>query len=102
MSEDAGEPHVVELSFKARNALRTLADEAKAQGKQFSLVDILKTAMKHLTRNPTEWGEPSHKTRKTGGMVYTGLSRPISVQYVTYPDEKLVVILDVRRYAAWT
>jgi hypothetical protein len=79
--------------------IRAIAALAKQQGKLARFIEILKTAMHHLERRPLEWGDPRYNLAHPGGVVCHAMILPICFGYAVFPDEHVVVILEVWQVA---
>jgi hypothetical protein len=54
---------------RADNQIRDLLGKAAALGIQDDLIGALRTVYDELRSRPEQFGEPSHNTRKKGGVV---------------------------------
>jgi histidinol dehydrogenase len=81
---------------RADNQVRDLLAKAALLGIQDDVIRALQTAYNEMRSRPEKFGEPSHNTRKKGGVVCNAVVEPISIHYVVYRHEKAVILLDVR------
>ncbi|GEM_PF-2932065 len=77
----------------------TLLTKATALGIKQKLLDALRTSYRRLRRSPEKLGNPAHDTRKEGGTVFNAIVEPISLHYVVYRIEKVVILLNVKPLA---
>ena len=81
---------------RADRQIIELLDQATALGINDQLLIALKSVYQELRTAPDKLGDPAHRARKAGGMVYNVVVQPISVRYVVYSIEKVVALLDVK------
>jgi hypothetical protein len=86
----------VDATGPANEQIQQFIGKATAGGGLPELVDALKGFISQLETRPQDWGDPKHRTRKEGGMVYQGLQRPLVVKYAVFESAKVVWVLDVR------
>jgi hypothetical protein len=82
-----------------KRQLEQLTARAESLGIKDELAGILTQVFHGLESCPLEFGEPERATKKPGGLVCHGLVRPISVQFAVYPEERVVLVLDIRAYS---
>lgn len=69
---------------------RTLAGEARAQGRLPIFLAATRWVMEELARTPTEFGE-SWMTRPGSDLIFRrGFARPLHVQYAVREDKRVV------------
>lgn len=66
---------------KKMRALRDLADLA---GFRQAYLDALDCMIERLQDDPKSLGDPLHRTKLGGGMVFHALTAPIGVRYAVY------------------
>jgi len=93
-------PFDIEETSLAKQQLRVLAKNALAGGKLQILASAFTHAVQQLRTRPLEWGDPEYRTRKQGGWVCHGISRPLVISYVVFEAERYVCILSVKAYGS--
>lgn len=89
-------PYRVDQTSQARDDLRRLAQRAKSARIGLAYLHALRDVLARLESAPSHWGDPEHRTKQAGGVVYRGLRTPLLIQYVVYEAEKIVIVLSVR------
>jgi hypothetical protein len=74
------------------------AARAKLLGIATQVFDALDVIVSKLETMPLEWGDPEYATKQSGGLVLHGLHFPFIVQYVTYPQQRVVCILKIKAF----
>lgn len=80
----------------ADEQVRDLLHQSASLGIRNELIEALKEVSTQLRREPTKLGDPVHRTRKQGGMVYTLVVEPVFARYAVFESEKVVFLLDVK------
>ncbi len=75
--------------------IRSLVERAKGLGIGPQVLDVLERIVDKLESMPLEWGDPMYATKQPGGLVLRGVLFPFVVQYVTFPQQRVVCILNV-------
>jgi hypothetical protein len=78
--------------------IRRLVAKAKQLGTGLQVVDALQAIVSKLETMPLEWGDPEYATKHGGGLVLHGLHFPFIVQYVVFPQHRVVCILKIRAF----
>src|SRR5438094_912715 len=86
----------LESAIAAIRALRGRAIEVSAT-REFRRA--LQVMMDNLEHRPLDWGDPLHRTRKTGGLVCQAVAAPLVVHYVVFEEERRVCILNVQAFS---
>ena len=76
--------------------MRELAERAKAARLNDSYADALRLMLERLQNEPLEWGDPEHNAKHPGGIFCHGIVWPLLVRFTVYPDERTVIIFDIR------
>jgi hypothetical protein len=92
----AAEPYRVSQLVEATRQLRSILACAKARGMLDTTADAITTAIRHLKTDPSNWGDPLHRTKKVGGMVRRGFISPVIVHFAVYEAERSVLVLSVK------
>ncbi len=80
---------------RADQQVRILLRRAASLGIHKELIDALRSVADHLQTQPTEIGDPAHRTRKQGGMVYSLVVEPVFIRYAVFERDKTVFLLNV-------
>ena len=96
MASTEGSPYRLEPTGVADAQIRALMAKAAARGEQQEVRSSLSEVTRQLKTRPHDWGDPIHRTRKEGGMVYHAIQASLIVRYVVFESERVVGLLDVR------
>src|SRR5882724_683248 len=80
---------------KALKRLHELEQRAKTLGIAKQLAITLEQIADRLERAPLEWGEPQYHTILPGGVVRHAVWEGLSVRFVAYEQQRVVLILDI-------
>jgi hypothetical protein len=80
---------------KAKQQIHELVVRAAALGYGKELAAALAEIAMVLQTAPLDWGEPQYHTVLPGGVVRHGARAGLSVSFVVYQIERIVVLLDV-------
>ena len=73
--------------------LRELGDRSLLAGVWAEFRAAIEQTQARLQRDPADWGDPLHRTRKGGGMVHRRIQAPLIIRDVVYDAERAVLIL---------
>ena len=82
-------PHVLQQ-------IKDLVNAATSDDERQQRINVLASVYKRLEDDPSDFGDPEYRTKKTGGKIYHAILRPFIVKYALYELEKAVVILQVK------
>src|SRR4029453_19414531 len=81
---------------QVKQQILELAAKAKIAGTYETLVNHLGWVVTTLKNNPAEWGDPTYRTKRAGGIVYRGIHHHLVVHYAVFAAEKIVFLLGVK------
>jgi hypothetical protein len=80
---------------KAKQQIRNLVARATALGYGKELATSLAEITVILRTVPLDWGEPQYHTALPGGVVRHGALGGLSISFVVYQMQRMVILLDV-------
>jgi hypothetical protein len=100
MADSSGQPekYTVDRLPDVTVEIRRLVGRAKHLGTGPQVLDALEAIVAKLETMPLEWGDPEYATKQPGGLVLHGVLFPFIVQYVTFPQQRVVCILKIRAF----
>jgi hypothetical protein len=84
-------PHV-------RRQIDDLTARTAQAGIRTKFLARLRATIERLQFRPWKIGEPVHRTRFPGGVVYKAARSPFIIEFALYERERLVLILNVRPF----
>lgn len=81
---------------RADQQVRELLFRATSVEFRNKLIDVLRTVADNLRTAPAVVGDPLHKTRKKGGMVYGAVVQQVFIRFAVFEAEKAVFLLEVK------
>jgi hypothetical protein len=85
----AHSPHVA-------NQIKELSKRAASLGIGGWLKESLELIVEKLERAPLRMGDPVRHPRKPGAIVHVAIVEPVSISYVVYQPEKIVLWFDLQ------
>jgi mRNA-degrading endonuclease RelE of RelBE toxin-antitoxin system len=85
----------VEQSQIVLEQLKELSRQIGTPAARERFVEQLSTLLERLETQPTDIGEPTYHTRKSGGVIYQGVVGPFAVRFALYEHDRLVFLFHV-------